>query len=764
MIEVQRRKYALQLNPRAGIVERLRFAADVPEVNLVHKDGVSAFGSVVHTRTDEPWRWEFTGSPIRQNNFEFSEYRTFNVFEHETGGEHCCANPMTGTRLRYRFDEDSFDIRLEADMPQADQIGLDLNPAFLDLRQNDRCTDQFTVKSWYTAPDRSLSYVYFQRVGHAEGILMYTLDAAAGWRIRYGRGFVVEGFQMLARFSHRIDSYGTPGTPAALAVRVAMADSLEAGLARMREELELPQIIMPVLSTQTGGSLAYKVEGVCTKLALRCPDGAEITPAPERLALEQEGFYYLTATGPSGRTMEVVLQAAASYFETLERARRHLQPVFGYCAEKFYWVQAMALARKSLGEYPPMEPYLHDALSCVGMQGCPDIFPGPIPDAASTRERLERKSSNIDPFPVKDGFLVGAPVPFAQEYHGRTLSPWHIWQLERIQDAFAFVQTYLYAARAYDFEPYYEHAVKIGLAHIHDHVDSSGRVQCVHGGAIVIDYTTVISPALALAELYREMDRRRDPRTAEVKDACVRIADYLLRRGFEFPTEGCSVHERWTEDGSISCTALSLMAVDALVQPDARYRQRAREVLDFHDAWRLEAPDVRARDGSYRYWETQWENDGEGHAINAGHAWGLWRAEALFWLGVREKDGKALLQSYNGFRNNLAKYMPDGTAYTCFTPDYLPQRPVRMELCHCYPVREDLSLAYYLWPRLWNTWLDTAAVIEDADGHPLALNGDLVPTDGGWSFRSWAPEWKKLLVLTNKLSGLQVPDHVEIIR
>lgn len=75
------------------------------------------------------------------------------------------------------------------------------------------------------------------------------------------------------------------------------------------------------------------------------------------------------------------------------------------------------------------------------------------------------------------------------------------------------------------------------------------------------------------------------------------------------------------EDGSISCTALSLLYFCMHLEIKEEYLNLAKEILELHNAWRIYTPDARMNGSSFRWWETIWEGDGQGPAISAGHAW-----------------------------------------------------------------------------------------------------------------------------------------------
>lgn len=717
MIDIQTGCYRLSLNPRSGTIGSMRGAGDPEFVNLAHIDAEAGFGNLVYTRRSETPAFEEYASPIGVPGVRLREYRSFANLQSASGRTFRFENGLSQLAVTYRFHEEYFDIELECALEDADQIGLDLNVAFMDLRQTDAREYQFTPQSFYVAEDRSLAYVYLAKLAGC-GMFIHSLTECAGWRLLYGYGgdFVVRGLQMLRRFDSRLDAAhaAEAGKPVKFAVRVSFPASLTTALDRLQRQNGMPRPQLPLLSTEAGGALPFLPGCEVAGLTLRHPDGRleALPPDCRQIRLPDPGFYLLHLQSRAGGALDIVLQASLPWLETLKRACRKAEPTFGACAEGWYWAQGFALARRWFGPDRRIDDYLHDALCLVGMQGVEPPANPPAPPREETMRRLTAGKPDYPVYQPGEKFFMYVPCPEEHTFLGIRHAPFHLYRWERIQDQFALIQTYLLAADAYGEDGFYEHAIRLAEAMIADHLAPDGSLRCVREWERVsIDYTTVIAPLQALVELYLAMCRKADARSERLREICLKIADYLVARDLEFPTEGCSCHLRWTEDGSIACTALSVLFVYHYVEADVRYLELARRVMEFHRIWQLTAPDARVEGSSYRYWETQWENDGEGRAINAGHAWTLWQAEALFYLALSDNDPEALLDSYNGYRTNLCKYMPDGTCYSCFTPDYLPQRPRRFELCHCYPKKPDNSLAFYLWPRSVDSWLKTFALI-----------------------------------------------------
>jgi hypothetical protein len=731
MIDYSGLNYHVSLNTRSGTVDSLRAANDAPGVNLAHKDGETAFGAVAFSRKDDPPKMEPSQSPIDVEAVRIPEYRLFADLRSSDARKAHFHNVSSNHTITYHFEDTHFDLWLDGDLPQADQIGIDCGVAFMDLRQNEPTDHQFTAKSFYRSEDRSLCYVYLERP-KGPGILICNLSPCAGWRLRYkADNHALTGLEMLERFDSRMSSGESVGR-VHFGLRVSFHEGLEQAREFIASSVGIPVITAATPSVRMGVETGFEVIGEVHEVQVTDPAGGMETLPLSRdgsgrwrgnFMPRSEGFHTLRAVGEKGSS-DLVAHAAAPLDELLHRSTKDLDPYLGGFAEHWYWAQAFLMSRGVHGPNPRHDGALHVALNMVGMQGIPDI---PAPPVAPPEEEVQRLLGREKPgqekeYPMlskKNGWYRYQPVPVPQEFCGRTLQPFHIYQWERIQDQFEHVRTFLYAARAYGNDAYYEHAVSVALSAVTDNVDENGRVYCRHlGGKETFDYTTVICPLQALLELHSEMQGRGDARACRFGEVCRRIAGYLMRRGFEFPTEGVSVHLRWTEDGSIACAALALLEAYHRLEQRPEWLEHAGKILAYHEPWRIDVPDARILDSSYRYWETQWENDGEGRSINCGHPWSLWRAEALYLLALATGNARALIQSYNGFRTNVVKITKDGRTFGSFTPDFLPQRPRKFALMHSYPDTQCWGMAFYLWPRQFQTWWKTAAVVS-----PPARNG-----------------------------------------
>ncbi len=765
--------YALEVHPAAGILRRLSVPSDPAGINLVHIAQPGGFGALAVTRRDEESVFLVPSNFSEGPPGKVVQFREHHLFAHlieQTDDQIVCQNPITKHTITYNLHDHHFDIWLEGELAFANQVALDLDVAFMDLRQTDPPGYQYTVKCPYRSEDRSLCYVYLDRVV-PPGLLITALVPAAAWRLRYngqvfvnnGADFAVQGLQMIGRFDTGIDPTAKAG-PVRFGVRVSFPRNVREARSFIAREIGIPIVTAPVLGGDVGSTFAFQIEGPAVGAEIRSPSGVvtpvALTPVGPgtfigRVTPLEAGFFTLRTWNAAGRGSDCIIHASLPAIETLRRSTSTLDPVVTVLnAEQQYWAQTFCLARQWIGPSDRNDALVYDALVRVGMQGT--TFVGPP-------ARPPHETQIASDIPRNEDGYLNVPLPKPHEYKGKVFSPFHLHNSDRVQDAFEWIRTYLHAWRAYGSDDFYQYAVRIADTHISDNVDAQGRVYSLgEGGLDTLDYTTVCSPLQSLAELTVEMEGRNDPRASKTRQACVRIADYLLRRGLEFPTEGYSPYLRWTEDGSIACTALSLLFAYHFIQKKPAYLEAARRVLEYHEAWRTDAPDARMLDSSYRYWETQWENDGEGRSINAGHAWALWRAEALYYYALVTGNPLSLLQSYNGYRTNLCKFMPDGISYSCFTPDFIPDRLRQKRPMHSYPKRRDGSISFYIWPRAAKTWLQTCAVLDPVDiGYPsglgpVVLNGTAEWSGDSLSIRPTAPFLNRLFLLTRTVKRLRI--------
>ncbi len=127
------------------------------------------------------------------------------------------------------------------------------------------------------------------------------------------------------------------------------------------------------------------------------------------------------------------------------------------------------------------------------------------------------------------------------------------------------------------------------------------------------------------------------------------MADYIVRRDLDFPTEG-GFNEQVNpevEEGSMSCAALTVLYTAQYIKNKQEYLDYAEKILTIHDAFTVFTPHPVMFRSTLRWWETIWEGNADGPAVCYGHAWSIWRAEAEYRYALLTHDDARLLDSFN---------------------------------------------------------------------------------------------------------------------
>ena len=292
----------------------------------------------------------------------------------------------------------------------------------------------------------------------------------------------------------------------------------------------------------------------------------------------------------------------------------------------------------------------------------------------------------------------------------------------RIQEPYNGVSILLAAYRCFGDEKYLDLA-KTVLRHrlaVDQHED--GGLYQPGMGSITedIDYTTVTCMVIPIVDMALELTAQNDPMADYLTQAAIRMADHVVSRGQDFPTEGGFSDEVDTEmeEGSMSCAALTVLYVASKLIAKPEYLQYARETLNNHDAFTVWTQHPCMYRSSLRWWETIWEGDSDGPAVCFGHAWSIWRAEAEYYYALLTMDDDRLLDSWNCFMSNLSKTQPDGSMYAIYQYERISSGDLTTQGKMMdrsdregFPRRKDLTLSRYAYARAARTWMDTTALV-----------------------------------------------------
>ncbi len=287
---------------------------------------------------------------------------------------------------------------------------------------------------------------------------------------------------------------------------------------------------------------------------------------------------------------------------------------------------------------------------------------------------------------------------------------YNVFNSNRVQEQFFGIGILLDAYKVFGTKKYLDYAVKAMESVLKHHLSKSGAIETfMEWSKKTEDYTTVcclIIPVIELAEFLKD----KTPEKSEKYYSAARgMAKHVYERGISFPTETLeqSESEPFIEEGSMSCSALTLLYFCEKVERKEEYIVRAKEILDIHDSWVIKAHKAPMFFSSLRWWETKWEGDKDGNALCCGHAWTIWRAEADYRYYALTGDKTYLEKARNGFMSNLSKIDRKGRSYACYQPDYITgggftdnSSEVEFRIVNGFPKQTDSGLSRYVWSRL----------------------------------------------------------------
>lgn len=625
----------------------------------------------------------------------------------ETGKNHAdFADDENSIYTHIALGSDGLEIQAETCNDDISEFGINIDLNFLG-KKGGEYMQQYIPGSQYTSADGKYMFCIMKRPD-GKVLTAVARTECDGWKIKYSpyaSGHFILNYQMLASFDK---VYGGSGRKH-ISVNISCADSVEEAYKIISARYNLP-ICVNITNGGFDGYARIRIEGEADEVLAVSPSGEEIRIVPEpdtiTLYMSEYGMYTVIPIKGGKHGLNTTVWNGVSFEKLFDKSCEAIRT-----------------------------PYHPDENLCEG--GC--FLWAMLADMnrSDSNKFDEIVRRELDIITGKGKYTAHKTiVPHETQNH----KAYHIYNSNRVQEQFFGVSILIEAYKHFGDEEILEYAVR-SLENLLDENFENGMI---YNGS---DYTTVCCPVIAVADMARLLEEKGDKRSGIFKEAAIQTAEFLLKRGLDFPTETevTEYTEKEREDGSISCTALSLLYVCRYVRYDRRYIDFADKIMKLHEAWSVSVPDCRMNGSSMRWWETLWEGDGDGPAICAGHAWTIWRAEALFYLGILKGDRKALIDSWNGFVTNFSKTEPDGSMYACYEADYIKgggdegtrkvlaqlkgeDSGIKYEIAHGYPHHKDNSLSRYAWVRAEKTWMKTAAIINEETGINIRkINGKWIP-------------------------------------
>lgn len=600
------------------------------------------------------------------------------------------ASPSGATRVEYVFRDDHIAIGATLPVDCGPRTGIELDLQLLDLPTGIPWTEQVLPVVLYTADDCSFAYFVWQR--HTGEYLITGVDSSfAAWRLKYDyRGRRVLGMQVLSQADDVVarDGIRLP-IVGQLQIKLAFANSLAECYQRLGELLGLALVDCAISGGVAGSNIALTSVGNLATATVRRPDGTTeplaFAAGTARLVLSLPGFYEVTAVSDTGRQHTSRLLCHEDWEALYKRcnhfSRRHFQHECGAFYRAIDRRSLSPTGRRTLSGIAFGDPWTSYRTCCRtgefgGFAGWAmikqQLLFGPDPLLEQAVDRYIRhwalnEGHEDAPYP---GTVYKQPVA----YRGRHYSPYHLYdQVNHVQyEVFLLDQLVDYYRLTADPHILQE-AVDLAAHFVSDHIAPTGMVVSQKTpDDPAEDYTTVDLPGVALLTLGRLLHDKGDARGQHFLDWSERVADFLVARGWlSFPTEG----EQTTEDGSMSCTAFTLLAAYLYLKPKPEYLRVGREILELHDKLMLKGLDCRSNHSSFRFWELNFEASSWGPSINCGHGWTLWTAGALVCLYRITGQTRWLRDAHAAFIAVLGNVDRNGGIFPCYTPDMIPGTP-----------------------------------------------------------------------------------------
>ena len=676
------------LNIESGIIKEFYDKQDETHTNLAGT--LNKFGSVSYTLMSE----DITKQKVRVGASPYLDRTSIGEEILRDSNSVNCEDKENKIRTQYLLDE-GLTIEVSTENKEISQFGVNIELNFLG-KLGTSYANQIMPTSPYSGIDRRYHYCIMTRP-NGQFIVCLALTECDGWKIDYSEacwGHYIENFKFLASF----DKAYQGSMRKSIKVNIHCAASLEEVYEIIHTTFKVPYCQL-VVSGNFGGEPVVRVSEDTDRIEVVQPDGGRHTvDMGHRKIYQIEGTQY-------------------GFYSVIPYAgqTKGMDAVIWYCDDmKTLFDLSCKAIRK---------PYHCDDNLCEGGIFLWSMFANMRVCGHRFYDEIAREELSIimgDNGANVEGKTI---LPYKTEQY----EAYHVSDSKRVQEQFFGVSILMEAYKLYDERNYLEFGIAALYELVNNWITEEGMI---FNGE---DYTTVCAPLIVIVDMAKLLKMRQDSRAKDFEKAAIKVADFLVKRGLNFPTEGTGEDtESDAEDGSVSCTALSLLYICKELHYDKRYMELAERVLQLHNAWTIFTPDARMYGSSFRWWESMFEGDGEGPAICAGHAWTIWKAEALYLYGMLTYDEEALLLSWNGFMSNFAKCMEDGTMYTCFEVDYIrgggfdeikaglrqlegEDKSVKFKIAHSYPEHIDSSLSRYAWVRNVYSWWHTAAVLERED-------------------------------------------------
>lgn len=598
--------------------------------------------------------------------------------------------PKTKSVLLTQKIKGGIKLFLSSKSNQLSEYGLNLPFDFLGKDNGGKWKKQYLFNSPYISSEKDFLWAYLTNP-KGDDICVAVLDGINGWKMDYSEDGAnyFENLKILANFDKEYDQEKIENN---LTIVIFKVKSFEKCLSNLSKLYEKPFLDSNVSGGKVGSLIKLTSYGNAESLLIKNDKTEKIVPFSKEIILDSVGETSITPIDNGTRGAGITVYAFDDIINLYKKSMDTVdlsvieKSTDGNLCEHQCWASATLrfllkykdkLTTSEVIEY---ESRLKKLLDCVTQTE---------EDLAISRRTIFNKPQN------------GLPA-------------YSVYNSMRIQEQFFGITLLLDAFKYFDDVKYYDYAVNAADCLIDNYQKENGGLYTSHLGGGLKDYTSVCCAMIPIVDMANFLKDKDVLRAKKYYESARRMAEFIYNRNLNFPTEGRKTFDKKTfEDGSISCSALALLYFCNKVKLESKYLKRAKNILDFHDAWVIKTPVCQMKNSTLRWWETLWEGDKDGPAICAGHAWTIWRAEADYLYYKLTKDEQYYEKAVNGFITNLSKIDSEGRSYAIYSPDMINGGGVNKEfgkfeykIANKFPKQEDCGLSRYVWIRLNDTFLD----------------------------------------------------------
>lgn len=569
-------------------------------------------------------------------------------------------------------------ILLTSEDERLSEFGLSLPMNFMGKKNGGGWKNQYLFNSPYTSEGNLYKYCYLTNP-NGKNLILFPKGKCDGWKLDYSDfacGHFFINLQFLASFD-KAYGFGTKGENRKLELYVFEVENFEEGVNKVCETLAVPALTYEKSAVKLGEKIALTVRGECDRVRV----GKEYYyPENGRVEIPAKKYGLTRAVPYKGkkRGMDAVFFA----YKTIEELYCKAVSTACNATDRRYTDENMCEHQNwQTATYRYMQRY------------------------GKKRSWLAKLRKEVAILTERDATkAIPRRCIYYKPHAGRRA--YFTFESFRIQELLFGVTILMEAYKTTGMKKCRDYMIR-SLNGVLKHNFDNGMIFTDSFNGDKEDYTTVcclIIPFVDAALLFKE----EDPTLSEKYErAAAKIAEHLYaRKGFHTEALYTDLTEEEMEDGSISCTALSLLYYSAKIKREEKYIRRAKEILDLHESWVTHSPIAPCFHSSLRWWETFWEGDKTGPSLCLGHGWTIWRAEADYWYYHLTGDGRYKEKAFNGFMSNFSKINARGQSYACWCADYIPgggftddSSQVRFEIRQGLPEITDSGLSAYAWAR-----------------------------------------------------------------